>query len=261
MKIQEILNEATYPLADQKFRDECGQRLNQTGVLVMPNFITAQAVRKIAQEGVENRQHVYAKTEQHTVFLSPVDPEYAADHPRNRPITSSKGCITDDIIPSNSALRMLYNSDLFQDFLCAVLSEDALFEYVDPLSSINLHYAEKGQELGWHFDNSSFAITLMIEPAEKGGVFEFVKDLRDAKAGDMNFDGVGDVLDDKTKVEQLTMEAGTLVLFRGRNSIHRVTPNLGMRTRMLAVLAYNSEPGISLSEEARRTFYGRIDVI
>ena len=29
-------------------------------------------------------------------------------------------------------------------------------------------------------------------------------------------------------------------------------------TRMLAVLAYNSEPGIKLSESARMTFYGRL---
>ena len=54
-------------------------------------------------------------------------------------------------------------------------------------------------------------------------------------------------------------EAGTLVFFRGRNSMHRVAPNEGERTRMLAVLAYNSEPGVSLSESARMTFYGRLD--
>ena len=51
--------------------------------------------------------------------------------------------------------------------------------------------------------------------------------------------------------------AGTLVFFRGRNSMHRVAPNEGARTRMLAVLAYNSKPGVALSETARMTFYGR----
>jgi predicted 2-oxoglutarate/Fe(II)-dependent dioxygenase YbiX len=54
------------------------------------------------------------------------------------------------------------------------------------------------------------------------------------------------------------MEAGTLVLFRGRDAIHRVTPVQGNTTRMLAVLAYNSEPGIALSESARMTFFGRL---
>ena len=31
------------------------------------------------------------------------------------------------------------------------------------------------------------------------------------------------------------------------------------KTRILAVLAYNSEPNISLSETSRMTFYGRLD--
>ncbi len=54
------------------------------------------------------------------------------------------------------------------------------------------------------------------------------------------------------------MDAGALVLFRGRNAIHRVTPNESDRTRMLVVLAYNSQPNIALSESARMTFYGRL---
>lgn len=68
---------------------------------------------------------------------------------------STKGCITDDAIAAESPLRQLYNDALFKSFLCEVLGEEALYPYADPLSSINLHYAPNGQELGWHFDNSS----------------------------------------------------------------------------------------------------------
>ena len=133
-----------------------------------------------------------------------------------------------------------------------------LYPYADPLSSINIHYAERGQELGWHFDNSSFAITLLIQKPAAGGRFEYLKDLRDAGAGEMNFEGVGALLDGAVAPEVLTMEPGTLVLFRGRNSVHRVSPNESDVTRMLAVLAYNAEPGVALSESARQTFYGRL---
>ena len=82
---------------------------------------------------------------------------------------SSLGCITDDIVPPDSCLRTVYDAPVFRGFLCAVLGEAALYEYVDPLSSVNLNYTEPGQELGWHFDNSSFAITLMIQESERGG--------------------------------------------------------------------------------------------
>lgn len=257
MDLNTIVDLSAYPIGDPGFRAVCKKEFDATGVLVMPEFVTTPAIKAMHDEGVANRDKVYAKTEEHTVYLSAPDPEFAADHPRNRMVTSSKGCITDDLLPDDSPLRALYDAPLFREFLCYVLGEQALYEYADPLSSINLHFAEKGQELGWHFDNSSFSITLMVQSPEKGGQFEYVSRVRDADAGEMNFDAVGDILDGKTEVKELKAEPGTLTFFRGRNSIHRVAPNEGDRTRMLAVLAYNTEPGISLSEEARMTFYGR----
>jgi len=121
-----------------------------------------------------------------------------------------------------------------------------------------VHFADAGQELGWHFDNSEFAITLLLQAPEAGGTFEYVRDLRDAAADDMNYAGVASVLDGSTDASQLAVTPGTLVLFRGRNSMHRVTPTIGKRTRILVVLAYNAAPGIALSEAARMTFFGRL---
>ena len=139
-----------------------------------------------------------------------------------------------------------------------MLDEESLHEYADTLSSINLHYAAAGQELGWHFDNSSFAITLLIQKPESGARFEYVKDVRDADAGHMNYEGARKILEGDATIQNLNMDPGALVLFRGRNSMHRVTPTIGDITRMLVVLAYNTEPGIELSESARMTFYGRL---
>ena len=99
----------------------------------------------------------------------------------------------------------------------------------------------------------------MVQPPEAGGQFEYVTAVRDADKGEMGFEDVANILDGKAPVKSMDAEAGTLVFFRGRNSMHRVAPNEGERTRMLAVLAYNSEPGVSLSESARMTFYGRLD--
>ena len=113
--------------------------------------------------------------------------------------------------------------------------------------------------MGWHFDNSSFAITLLIQKPDAGSTFEYIKDLRNADAGEMNFDGVNDLLTGATKPDVIDMKPGALVLFRGRNSIHRVSPNESDKTRILAVLAYNTEPDVALSERARMTFYGRLN--
>lgn len=258
MNLSQIINLQSYPITDKAFQEQSRQRVAEQGVLTMPDFLTTESLAEIRKEGIDKRDQAYFKTQNHNVYLTPNDEKYPEYHTYNRQVESSKGCITDDVIGNDSALRTLYDSQYFKDFLSYVFAEEALYPYADPLSSINLHYAEKGQELGWHFDNSSFAITIMIQPALKGSEFEYVKNVRDADAGEMNFDVVNQVLDGEIKPQKLSTDAGTLVLFRGRNSMHRVTPNETDLTRMLVVLAYNSEPDIALSESARMTFYGRL---
>ncbi|PID65296.1 MAG: arpA protein [Gammaproteobacteria bacterium] len=256
--INQILN-SQYPINDTDFVEKSKQRFDRDGILILPNFLTAEAVEKIKQEGRDKAHLAYYTKSSHNIYLCPNDPDYPDEHIRNRAVNSSKGCITDDHIAPDSALRTLYDDQGFRKFLAHVLGEKALYEFADPLSSINLHYASEGQELGWHYDNSSFAITLLIQKPEGGSAFEFVKDVRDADAGDMAFEESRRIVDGEVAPQSLTIEEGTLVLFRGRNAIHRVTPTEGDTTRMLVVLAYNSEPGIALSESARMTFYGRLE--
>ncbi len=253
-----ILNLEKHSNLDDDYASQCKATLDKDGVLPLRDFLTAEALESIRQEGEDHAHKAYYTASDHNVYLSPEDKSYSSDHPRNRSVASSKGCITTDQIPAGSKLHALYNNETFKAFLCSVLDEATLHKYADPLSSINLHYASEGQELGWHFDNSSFAITLLIQKPEAGGVFEYIKDARDADGGEMNYDGVAKILNGDEKPSKLSMNAGDLVLFRGRNSIHRVTPTLGQTTRMLVVLAYNTKAGVSLSESARQTFYGRL---
>jgi len=98
----------------------------------------------------------------------------------------------------------------------------------------------------------------LIQRPEAGGDFQYIRGLRYTANGDLDFEAVRQVLDGEREPQDLEINPGTLVLFRGKESIHRVTPVEGERTRMLAVLAYNSQPGIELSESARMTFFGRL---
>ncbi len=258
MKIDDIVNTGRYPLTDMAFGAACADTLTRDGVLVLPDFIQPKALAAMQAEARAGEGDAYFCAQTHSVYLSPTTSDFPENHPANRQVTSSKGCICDDIIADTSPLRRLYDDSGFRAFVMAATGETQLHAYADPLSSINIHYAKRGQELGWHFDNSSFAITLLIEKPDAGSRFEYIKDLRDADAGEMNYDGVAALLDGATTPDVLQMEPGTLVLFRGRNSIHRVSPNESDKTRMLAVLAYNAEPGVELSESARMTFYGRL---
>jgi len=255
--ISDIVDLHQYQIDDDAFTDRCKKTLANEGVLALPGFLQRDAVESIKREGVEIQSQAYYTKSKHNVYLASHDPGYAENHCRNRQVVSTKGCVTTDQIPSASLLHAMYDSVTFRQFLCAVLEEDSLHEYADRLSSVNLHYASEGQELGWHFDNSSFAITLLIQKPVAGGEFQYVKDVRNADDGEMNYAATESILNGEVPVQTLSMDAGTLVLFRGRNSMHRVTPVIGNQTRMLVVLAYNSRPGVALSESASKTFYGR----
>ena len=116
-------------------------------------------------------------------------------------------------------------------------------------------FAGQGRELGWHFDNSAFAVTMLLQKPEGGGVFEYVPGVRDAD--EMGFDKVAATLDGTTDTSLLEFDPGALVLFRGRDALHRVTPTEGDTTRLLTVFAYNDQPGVKLSDSALKTFFGR----
>ncbi len=246
-----------HPIADAGFVQRCREQLVGAGVLVLPGFFTHAAVQRVVAESGHREREAYYTGSTHNVYLTQPDEALPPEHPFNRQVASSKGLLADDQVPDDSPLRAVYDDEQFRSFLCGVLGVDAVHPYADRLSSVNVHFASAGQELGWHFDNSSFAVTMLLRAPEAGGVFEYVRDARDADAGDMGFDRVAAVLDGTEPVERLDMTAGDLVLFRGRDALHRVTPTEGSVTRMLVVFAFNSKPDVGLSESALMTFYGR----
>ena len=256
--LSDIIDFSACPVSNPLFARQCAARLASDCILTLPGFLQSGTVDMLVTEAEAQKHNAYFTASSHNVYLSEPRPDLDASHVFNRQIISSKGCITTDQVPEQSRLKIIYDAPEFRKFIATIVGEPALYEYADPLSSINVHYAVEGQELGWHFDNSEFAITLLLQAPQSGGQFEYVRDLRDAEAGEMNFAGVAAVLDGEAVIERPTVTQGTLMLFRGRNAMHRVTPTIGRTTRILVVLAYNAEPGIALSEAARMTFFGRL---
>jgi hypothetical protein len=96
----------------------------------------------------------------------------------------------------------------------------------------------------------------MLQSPRAGGQFEYVPMLR--TPDDDNPAGVAALLrGDRSGVRTMSPEPGTLALFRGHFSPHRVTPVKGDRQRINAVLAYAGTPDARLSASARRIFFGR----
>ncbi len=253
----QIVNETRHPIGDAAYAASCRAQLDVTGALVLAEFFSAEAITRLVDESSHREAEAFYAGSTHNVYLTPADLEFDADHPRNRQIISSKGLIADDQIPQDSPLRDVYEDATFREFLCRVLGIEEIYPYADSLSSINVHFAAEGMELGWHFDNSSFAVTMLLQAPQAGGRFEYVPAVRDADSGDMAYTRVSDVLDGEEPASILGFEPGDLVLFRGRDALHRITPTEGSITRMLVVFAFNDQPDVGLSDSALMTFYGR----
>ena len=71
-------------------------------------------------------------------------------------------------------------------------------------------------------------------------------------------DIISRIISGSKKPNKLNADNGTLILFYGRNYLHRVTPVESEIPRILITLNYNEENNVELSENARMTFFGRL---
>ena len=257
--INSIINIEDHPIENKEYRNYCYETLRKKSILTLENFLNQESLYSIQREALLLEVKAFYCSQKHTVLLNQYDNNIDREDPLNIEVISDKGCVPHDLIKPNSKLNLLYNSSKFKDFLISVLGIKNIFPYRDSLSSINYNYYQNEQQLGWHFDNASFAITLMIQSPDKGGVFEYINKGRDYNSKFIDKDFIYKVLNDDVKAKQLIVNPGTLVLFYGRNYLHRVTPVESVKPRILVTLNYNEEGNIMLSENARNTFFGRID--
>jgi hypothetical protein len=163
-----------------------------------------------------------------------------------------------DAIPTSSPLRQLYECEELTAFIGEIVNRGPLYPYGDPFGALNLAVMGEGDELQWHYDQTDFVVSLAIQPSEHGGTFDVVPHMRSAE--DERFDEVAKLFaGDESSMLTLEMTPGTLLIFEGRNSIHRVSPIVGDTLRHVGLLAYDTVPGRQGSPALRQTRYGRTE--
>ena len=142
-----------------------------------------------------------------------------------------------------------------KDFLPRVMAKPALHIMADPLAGANVMEYRSGEALNWHFDRSEFTTTLLLQKPAQGGEFEYCRDLR--SHSDPNYEGVARLLaGNHPEARILELQPGTLNVFRGRNTAHRVTAIQGERERIIAVLSMLHESGIYILQALIRLLTG-----
>jgi len=262
LSIAQMIDLDRYPIMDLRadaalrLTQHCRRQLDETGACELPGFLTPECVAQLVREGDALSALAYHSVVTGTAYIEMPDLNLPEDHPRRIFGTSSVGVIAYDQFHADSALRRLYESDALMEFIAAALAKERLYRYADPMGALNLAVMGDGEKLFWHYDQTDFVTSIALRDADDGGDFEYVPLIRSAT--DENYPAAKRVLEGSSdQVVRVPMCPGTMLLFEGRNSIHRVTEIRGRTTRLVALLAYDTRPGTRSSKLLQIARYGR----
>jgi len=233
--------------------------LRSVGCAVVRNLLTPIGVRVLSEEVVARKHSTHFSAQMiNPYFHVWPNPEYPPRHPVNTFTERSSGFIPGDSWESGCAMDVLFRSPDLAHFLADCLEVDTLHCYADPLAGLTANILDPGQQFAWHFDTNDFAVTVLVDGASEGGLFEYVPMIRTAV--DENFEGLQRVLEgERDRVHTLDLRAGDMQIFRGRHSIHRVTRvPASSNPRHAAILAYTAQPGVIGRLERTRQLFGRV---
>ncbi len=231
--------------------------LDTFGCAVLKGFVTAGRLGELVAECVRVAVHGHRNFNRTNAYFTHDRPELPASHPLRRFCDRSNAFVPADNFGAESILRGIYEWPAFAPFIQAALGEARFYRYADPLADVIVNLTESGAGFPWHFDTNNYTVTLAIQNAESGGEFQYSPHLRTPT--DENYAGVQAVLDgDPDLIRTLHLEPGDLQIFKGRYSLHRVTPLAGARVRYVAIFSFVEEPGMVGRPERTRQLYGRV---
>ncbi|MCF1709368.1 2OG-Fe(II) oxygenase [Tabrizicola sp. J26] len=234
----------------------CRADLAKEGMFNLEGFVKPEAVARAMTQiepVMETLSFVHKRA--HNVYFRDEVPGISEGHPALNKVNTINHTVCGDQI-AESVPAWIYEWPQFAVFLAATMEKATLFTMRDPLARLNVMRYGDGEALNWHFDRSEFTTTLLLQAPSGGGDFQYRSNLRTDT--DPNYDGVAATLegrDPETKTLHLT--AGTLNVFKGKNTLHRVTTCKGPRSRYIAVFSYYERPGVMFSKQEQIGFYGR----
>ena len=243
------------------------QELKENGVTTIPNFVTKEALELMRRESVELSDIAYETNDTHNVYLlsPPLDLNKYPDkhHIRNRQYKTHVASVAYDELNSDNPLANLYNSETLLRLVGFVTGQKQLYHSADPLGRCSVNVFKHRWQHAWHFDESEYSTTLMIQKPEKGGIFQYSEKIRN-DSDELVENLVEEIIDENIQDENrlakrhnLTFEEGTLSIFSGRRSLHRVTDCYGSKNRLVAVFTFSAEKNYKNSVEVRKMFWGR----
>ena len=239
-----LVDTARYPLhalqgsAGAALMESCRRRMRAEGVCRLPAFLSSTGLEILRQEARALRGHAHHSEVHYTPWYAKPDPSLPEDDPRAVALEFSVGYVGRDRLSAAGAIETLFGWEPLLALVQVALGSGSIYRFDDSLGSLNVTVMGRGEALGWHFDACEAVVSVLIEAAEGGGRFEYVPPLIGTEEEVRT--GVARVLHGEgNEAIEVPMEPGDFVLFRGRHSLHRVTPVTGERERLMLLMSYD----------------------
>ena len=260
--IAQVVDLDRYPIhedgeARRQLVSSVQEDVRSVGCAVIKQFVKPEFIAALVAEGDRVSHLGHRNFNRTNPYFTQLPADLPDTHPLRRFYDRSNAFVPADNFGEDSIIRAMYEWPVFAPFIQEVLEEPSFYRYADPLADVVINLAEEGNGFPWHFDTNNYTVTLAIQNAEHGGEFEFSPNLRTST--DENYDGVGKVLDgDQSLIHSLHLEPGDLQIFKGRYSLHRVTPLSGPTMRYVAIFSFTEMEGVVGSPERTKQLYGRV---
>lgn len=229
----------------------CRQEIATNSFCALPGFLLPEALALLSREAV-SMEKIARRVDYPVTPYSWMDNSgFPDEHPRSALLRRRCGAITTDQFAGDSLCRSLYGFDEITDFVRSLLGYDALYRSADPGVSLRMNVMGQGDIFDWHFDTNDGAVSLLLQCADSGGVFEYAPLIRSEE--DENYAAVSAILNGLAEPRRVEMPPGTFMLFMGRRSLHRVSAVGATRNlRHSLLFSYDRRPGMIFPEETRR---------
>ena len=229
--------------------------LGADGILLLDRFLSSNGRTALEGEAERIEGQAFLHEDSHTVYFSDPDESKPPSHPLRRTVSTRKRAIARHLMDADSAMNALYEWPALRRLIGDLFGIETLYLHDDPSNALVLSAYGAGENLGWHFDRAYFTVTLLLREAEGGGEFDYLTDIR--SDGDESYACVQEALEGRSaRVRTANLHEGTLVIFKGHDSLHRVRPVTGAVTRLLLILHFEEKPGVRISQEYRQLIFG-----
>ena len=258
------------------------QQFKSDGAVIFKDFLDPVALQASVEDCRSQEDDAFTTDDKHTAYLKAPDSSFSANSVYNHEMRTQVASIAFDELSQNSPLTLLYQHPTLLQLVSEIV-EKKLYLSEDPIGCCSINVFRPGYHHSFHFDESEFSTTIMLQEASdpNTGLFQYTRPLRD-KPDDLVLHKVAAAIEKYDEncrqpfvetekgaapvsccapaLHTLDFRPGTLSIFSGSRSLHRVTRVEGgtqSQSRLVAVLTFASTPGFVNTPEIQQMFWGR----